>query len=565
MIVRIAARILSPHLQLSEEETAGLIEIPPRPEMGDAALPCFSLAKLLRQSPQAIAERLAQAVNGSGDGVRAETAGGYLNLFLDPAHWGVRLLGQVAADEYGKLRVGEGRHVVIDMSSPNIAKPFGIGHLRSTMIGNALANLYTAAGWRVTRVNHLGDWGTQFGKLISAYRRWGDRSLLEAEPIRESLRLYVKFHEEAENDPMLEDEARGWFRKLESGDEETLALWRYFVEESLKEFNRVYARLGVSFDLFQGESFYNDKMGAVVERLTELSLLEESDGAQVVRLDELGMPPCLILKSDGTTIYPTRDLATAIYRKKQLDADLLLYVVGSEQALHFAQVFAVLGKMGEAWNADCRHVPFGLMKFEGKKMSTRRGKVIFLDEVLDEAVAKALEIIVEKNPELADKTQTAEAIGVGAIIFADLKNRRQLSVDFQMEEALSFDGETGPYLQYTHARMLSLLRKGGYEELKQRGTAVDGQYLETPASWACLKTVSGFEESILQAVRENEPSVLARYLLELTKDFNRYYNEGKMIVESEDETFAKLSVAAAAARVLGDGLRLLGMKAPERM
>ncbi|MBW5448689.1 arginine--tRNA ligase [Cohnella sp. CFH 77786] len=565
MLAQLTACLLAPHLPISEKELASAIEIPPRPELGDAAFPCFTLAKTMRQSPQSIAERTADAVNGTDEGVRAETAGGYLNLFFDPAVWGNRILTRVMAGDYGRLQDGQGRRVVIDMSSPNIAKPFGIGHLRSTMIGNALANVYQAAGYRVTRVNHLGDWGTQFGKLIAAYRRWGDRALLEAEPIRESLRLYVKFHEEAESNPELEDEAREWFRKLETGDGETRGLWRFFVDESLKEFDRVYARLGVRFDLVLGESFYNDKMEAVVDRLTELSLLEESDGAQVVRLEELGMPPCLILKSDGTTIYPIRDLATAVYRKKQLGADLLLYVVGAEQTLHFQQVFAVLGKMGEAWHADCRHVPFGLMKFEGKKMSTRRGKVVFLDEVLDEAAAKALQVIEAKNPELENKRETAEAIGVGAIVFADLRNRRQLSVDFQLEEAIGFEGETGPYLQYTYARILSLLRKGKYEEFAARGKAAEGRHMSSPAAWACLKTASRFEESILQAVRENEPSVIGRYLLELAKDFNRYYNEGKMLTEDGEETFGKLSVAAACAKVLKQGLQLLGIRTPERI
>lgn len=566
MLIRLAARMLAPLLPMEEAEVAALLEIPPRAEMGDVAFPCFTLSKIKRQAPAAIAEQLAAAVNASsGDGIHASTSGGYLNLKFNPAHWSKPLLDAAMAEGYGQLPDGSGLHVVIDMSSPNIAKPFGIGHLRSTMIGNALANLYLAAGYRVTTVNHLGDWGTQFGKLIAAFRRWGDRGTLEAEPIRESLRLYVSFHEEADNDPGLVDEAREWFRKLETGDSETHALWQFFVTESLKEFDRVYARLGVRFDLVQGESFYNDKMGAVVERLDELGLLEESDGAQVVRLDELGMPPCLILKSDGTTIYPTRDLATAIYRKHQLDADRILYVVGAEQTLHFGQVFAVLDRMGEEVHADCRHVAFGLMKYEGKKMSTRKGKVVFLDEVLDEAVAKALEIIEAKSPELENKRETAEAVGVGAIVFGDLKNRRLLSVDFSLEDALSFEGETGPYLQYTHARIASLLRKGEFTESQGKGMQPDSRFLASPAAWSCAKTAAAFEDSIRQAVRENEPSVVARYLLELTKDFNRFYNEGKIIGPDAEETYSKLALAVAVAKVLKRGLELLGMQAPERM
>ncbi|TJY38977.1 arginine--tRNA ligase [Cohnella pontilimi] len=565
MLKETASQWLAPCLSLPAEEIAAKLELPPKPELGDVAFPCFALAKQLRKAPPVIARELADALNETAEGVRAETAGGYVNLFFDPAVWAGRLLDAVMAESFGSSDAGAGRHVVIDLSSPNIAKPFGIGHLRSTVIGNALANLYRAAGYRVTTVNHLGDWGTQFGKLISAYHRWGDRIRLEAEPIRESLRLYVKFHEEAEKEPQLEDDAREWFRKLETDDAETQTLWRFFVEESLKEFNRVYDRLGVKFDLLLGESFYNDKMGAVVERLSELGLLEESDGAQVVRLEEQQMPPCLILKSDGTTIYPTRDLATAVYRKKVLGADQLLYVVGAEQTLHFQQVFAVLRKMGEDWAADCRHVAFGLMRYEGKKMSTRRGKVVFLDEVLDEAAAKALSVIEAKNPSLPDKEAVAEAIGTGAIVFGDLKNRRLLSVDFHLEEAISFDGETGPYLQYTYARIASLLRKGSYERLTAEGAALDGQHLSTPAAWSLLKTVSLFESSILDAVHENEPSYVARYLLELTKDFNRFYNEGKIITETQDVTYAKLSLAAAVGKVLRQGLLMLGMKAPEQI
>jgi arginyl-tRNA synthetase len=565
MLINSAARLLASHVSLSVEETLLKLEIPPNPAMGDVAFPCFTLSKAFKLAPAVIAAQLADRVNGQDEAVRAETAGGYLNLFFDPARWARRIVDTAMSDGYGRSEAGLGQHIVIDMSSPNIAKPFGIGHLRSTMIGNALANLYRSAGYRVTSVNHLGDWGTQFGKLIAAYQHWGDRQKLEGEPIKESLRLYVKFHEEAEAAPELEDEARDWFRKLETGDEETKELWQFFVAESLTEFNRVYDRLGVKFDLLLGESFYNDKMDAVVERLSELSLLEESDGAQVVRLDELQMPPCLILKSDGSTIYPTRDLATAIYRKNELKADQLLYVVGSEQTLHFQQVFAVLRKMGEDWQEQCRHVAFGLMKYEGRKMSTRKGKVVFLVEVLGQAVSKALGVIEAKNPALPQKESVAEAIGVGAILFGDLKNRRLLSVDFNLEEALSFDGETGPYVQYTYARILSLLRKGSFESMTDGGIGFDGQYLASPAAWGCLKTVAEFERTVHEAMRENEPSDVARYLLELTKDFNRFYNEGKIIAAWEEETYSKLALAAAVAKVLKQGLELLGIKAPEQI
>jgi arginyl-tRNA synthetase len=452
------------------------------------------------------------------------------------------------------------------MSSPNIAKPFGIGHLRSTIIGKALVNLYRAAGYEVVNVNHLGDWGTQFGKLIVAYSRWGDRELLEQEPIRESLRLYVKFHEQSDNDPNLEDEAREAFAKLERGDPEIQLLWQYLVNVSMKEFQRVYDRLDVTFDYNTGESFYLDKIDAVVSQLQDLSLLEESEGAQVVRLDEEQIPPCLILKNDGSTIYAVRDLATALYRKHTLHADSILYVVGSEQSLHLQQVFSVLRKMGYTWWENCHHVPFGLMTLDGKKMSTRKGKVVFLEEVLDEAVLRAEQIINEKNPDLPNKKEIAEAVGVGAVIFGDFKHHRLLSVDFNLEEAVSFDGETGPYLQYTYARICSLIRKGSFEEL--RGIhKVDGAFLSSETAWECLKTLSRYEAVLQEAIRDNEPFIVARYLLDLAKNFNRFYNSGKIISEhvNETEKFAKLSLSAAVANVLKHGLTLLGMKTPQDM
>jgi arginyl-tRNA synthetase len=367
-------------------------------------------------------------------------------------------------------------------------------------------------------------------------------------------------------DPSLEDEAREAFAKLERGDSETYGLWQYFVDESMKEFRRVYERLGVSFNHFTGESFYNDKIDAVVRELRELSLLEESDGARIVRLEENGLPPCLILKKDGSTIYPVRDIATAIYRKHSLGADSILYVVGAEQSLHFQQVFAVLGKMGHAWSGQCKHVPFGLMNVNGKKMSTRRGKVVFLEDVLDEAVQRALQIIDEKNPELQDKERIAETVGVGAIIFGDLKHRRQLSVDFNLEEVVSFDGETGPYLQYTCARIHTLLKKGKYETLQSQHSA-DGSHLQSEAAWECLKTISRYEAALREAATDNEPYIVARFLLDAAQDFNRFYNSGKIVFEGANpaEVLSKLSLAAAVANVLKSGLGMLGIKAPQEM
>jgi len=566
MLLRSASELLAPYLSLPVEEILPRLELPPQPELGDVSFPCFPLARTLKQAPNAIAERLASRINEEIAEAKAVAAGGYLNLFFSGGRWKSEIVNRASADNYGRSDFGDGRRVVVDMSSPNIAKPFGIGHLRSTMIGNALVRLYRATGHDVRNVNHIGDWGTQFGKLIVAYRRWGDRAALDREPIKESLRLYVEFHRQAESEPALEDEARDAFAKLEQGDGETRELWRYFVGESLKEFERVYDRLGVSFDSYAGESFYNDKIEPVVRRLGELSLLEEDDGARIVRLEDEGMPPCLILKKDGSTIYAVRDLATAIYRKEVLGADDILYVVGAEQSLHFRQVFAVLGKMGHEWASRCTHVPFGLMTIDGKKMSTRKGKVVFLEEVLDEAAEQALSIIEGKNPNLANKEAVAEAVGVGAVIFGDLKHHRQLSVDFRIDEAVSFDGETGPYLQYTHARIRSLLKKGQHERLRV-AFPVDGEHLAASAAWECVKTLDQYEEAIRGAVQANEPYIVAKYLLGLAKSFNRFYNSGKILGEGADEAevASKLTLAFATANVLKSGLELLGIQAPDEM
>ncbi|MCD9022405.1 arginine--tRNA ligase [Cohnella silvisoli] len=566
MLMKSASSLVAPYLSVSPAELFDKLEYPPQKEMGDVSLPCFTFAKQLRQAPQKIAEQIAERINADQTEIHAMAIGGYLNLFFQADHWKSDFVAMASEENYGHSNLGSGICVLVDMSSPNIAKPFGIGHLRSTMIGNALVNLYRVTGHEVVNVNHLGDWGTQFGKLIVAYKRWGSLETLQQEPIKESLRLYVKFHEETDLEPELEDEAREAFALLERGDPVTLELWQYFVDESMKEFHKVYERLGVSFDHYTGESFYNDKIDAVVSQLREKELLEESDGAQIVRLDEKELPPCLILKKDGSTIYAVRDLATALYRKQVLQADSILYVVGAEQSLHFQQVFSVLDKMGYAWSEQCQHVPFGLMTFNGKKMSTRKGKVVFLEEVLDEAVASALQIINEKSPELPDKEKVAEAVGVGAVIFGDLKHHRQLSVDFNMEDAVSFDGETGPYLQYTHARICTLLRRGNYGALRGR-FIVDGAHLSSDSAWECLKTLSRYESTLHEAVKDNEPFVIARFLLDLAKDFNRFYNSGKIVKDDADEAevCSKLSLAAAVANVLKQGLGLLGIKAPREM
>ncbi|MFC5530650.1 arginine--tRNA ligase [Cohnella yongneupensis] len=571
-ILEAAADTLMPHVPgLSREDLMALLELPPRPEMGDIAFPCFTLAKILRMSPATIAIDFADKLNIPGsnasvEGIRAVALGSYLNLFFEPKIWGLRIATDATKPKYGSSHAGYGKRVVIDLSSPNIAKPFGVGHLRSTVIGSALANLYAACGWDVVKVNHIGDWGTQFGKLMEAYRLWGNEDKLAIEPIRESLRLYVRFHEEAEGNPALVDAGRDWFRRLEQGDPEAERLWRYFVGVSMEEFERVYARLGVTFDHTLGESFYNDKMEPVVDELRAKGILEESDGAQVVRLEEEGLPPCLILKSNGTTIYPTRDLATAIYRKTVMDADRMLYVVGAEQALHFDQVFAVLRRLGHEWAVNCEHVPFGLMKIQGKKMSTRKGKVVFLDEVLDEAVQKALEAASKSNLHPDEAIHVAEAVGIGAVIFGDLRGNRMSEIDFALDEMLRFEGDTGPYVQYTHARTVRLIEKGkaaGITSLHLDGLEVFSSV--STDGWACLKTIDSFPDAVRDAVRLNEPSVVARHLLDLAKTFNRFYRNERILTNDTTESASRLHLTEAVGAVLRIGLGLLGLRAPERM
>ncbi|MCM3782870.1 arginine--tRNA ligase [Neobacillus mesonae] len=572
MLIAKVAELLESRLRMPREEIEVLLEVPPRPEMGDIAFPCFTLAKTMKKAPASIAADLAAELAGTE--LKAEAAGPYINFFFDRSKTAGELLSALTSPKFGKLTIGTGKKVVIDMSSPNIAKPFGIGHLRSTVIGAALYRMYEEAGYTSESVNHLGDWGTQFGKQIAAYKRWGDDERLAKEPIKESLSLYVKFHDEEENDPSLGPEAREWFRKLEQGDEEAVELWKYFVDISMQEFNRMYERLGVKFDHVLGESFYIDQTENTVLKLKQAGLLTESDEAMVVRLDEEGMPPCLIIKKDGTTIYPTRDLTTAYYRHDVMKADEVLYVVGAEQKLHFQQVFAVLAKLEEEWSEHYIHVPFGLMKFEGRKMSTRRGKVVFLEEVLDEAVQRASQIINEKNPNLKDAATVAEQVGIGAIVFGDLKNHRLNEVDFSLEEALSFEGETGPYVQYTYARIQSLLSKAKSEQVTGTSdeiSSVDAS-LNTglvvdisDSSWSVLKHLSRYPEQLERGVRLKEPSVLARYVIDLAQLYNRFYHQEKILGSKEDERKYKLELTEIVGKRIKSILAILGVQTPERM
>lgn len=546
------------------EKVSGMLETPPNPAMGDIAFPCFQLAKALRKAPPVIAAELAAAIQGAPL-KEVQVAGPYINLFLDQNRVGSAIISAVLAQgsAYGSSQAGQGRNVLIDLSSPNIAKPFSMGHLRSTCIGNAIANLAKKQGYRPVRINHIGDWGTQFGKLIVAYQKWGNEEKVKAEPIKELLKLYVQFHDEAANDPSLEEQGREWFKKLEDGDTQAQHLWQWFREESLKEFMKIYDLMDIRFDSTNGEAFYNDKMDRIVAILEERNLLTESEGALVVMLDEYDLPPCLIKKSDGATLYATRDLAAALYRHETYDFAKAIYVVGGEQRLHFQQLFKVLQKMGFDWAQNMHHIPFGMMLKDGKKMSTRRGKVVLLEEVLAQAINDVKKVIEEKNPSLANKDEVARQVGVGAVVFHDLKNYRLNDINFSWEEMLTFEGETGPYVQYTHARACSLLRKGGYQQNAAVQLA-DG-VLESKEAWAVITALSQFPETIERAAAQFDPSLVGKYVIDLAQLFNKFYAHVRILAEEEDVKQTRLQLVAAVVTVLKEGLRVLGLKAPEEM
>lgn len=557
MISEELARILS----LKEDEVERLLEIPPQETLGDLAFPCFTLAKTKRKAPPFIAAELEAAFLEHKE-VTAKATGGYVNFFFHRETVAGQLFQEMKSNQYWQPNSGDGKRVVIDMSSPNIAKPFGIGHLRSTIIGHALYHLLKKTGYDPIRVNHLGDWGTQFGKQIAAYQRWGGDVALKQNPIASFLELYVRFHEEAEKDESLEDEGREWFKKLEEGDQEADRLWTYFVKESLNEFDRMYNRLGVEFDYVLGESFYNDQMAPVVKELQEKGLLTCSEGALVVPLEDADLPPCLIVKSDGTSIYATRDLATAIYRHHVQKGEKLLYVVGGEQTLHFKQVFHVLKKMGYKWADQCEHISFGLLRLDGKKMSTRRGRVVMLEDVLNDVVAHAKAKIKEKHPNHPHLHEVAEAVGVGAVIFGDLKQDRRLDVNFRLEDALSFEGETGPYVQYTYARIQSILRRG--DKLND-SRHMDWQHVTNDEGWSLLKVLIHYPNVLIKATEAREPHQLARYVLTVSKKFNQFYH--KYVILADDETVrqARLILAERTGEVIADAMAVLGVKTPEEL
>ncbi|WP_444283412.1 arginine--tRNA ligase [Granulicatella adiacens] len=545
---------------LSVDEIVSMIEVPKYANQGDLAFPAFTLAKVLRKAPQAIATEIVEAVSDKHI-ARAEAMGPYANFFLERSAFADEVLKEVLelGEHYGDWDYGQGRKVVIDMSSPNIAKPMSMGHLRSTVIGNAIANLEKKVGYEPIRINHLGDWGTQFGKLIEAYKLWGSEELVKADPIAELIKLYVRFHEEAELDPTLDDKGRAWFKKLEDGDAEAVRLWEWFRSESLKEFNRVYDLLGVTFDSYNGEAFYNDKMDVVVDMLEDANLLKVDNGATIVDLEKYDLPPALIKKSDGATLYMTRDLAAANYRKNTYDFAKCIYVVGMEQSNHFKQLKAVLNELNLPWSENIVHIPFGLITLNGKKLSTRKGKIILLEGVLKEATELALKQIEAKNPSLENKEAVAHAVGVGAVIFHDLKNDRTNNFDFALEEVVQFEGETGPYVQYTHARAMSILRKANHTvDTKEAFSLTDDD------AWEVLKLIENYPNVVRFAEEKCEPSAIAKFVINLAQAFNKYYAHTKVLVE--DEAFnSRIALVQTTASLLKQGLALLGVAAPDEM
>lgn len=548
----------APLCAMEESALYNLLEKPKDETMGDIAFPCFTLSKTLRKAPNMIASELKDKI-GTDDVIeKVCQVGGYLNFFLSRKGFAKSLIGEIdaAGEDYGKSSEGEGKTVIVEFSSPNIAKPFHIGHLFSTAVGNSLSKIYAFLGYKVERINHLGDWGTQFGKLICAYKKWGDEEEVKKSPMAELTRIYVKFHTEAEADPSLEDEARAEFHKLEEGDKENTKLWSWFREESLKEFMRVYDRMDVGFDSFNGEAFYSDKMDSVVSELTEKNLLKLSDGAKIVEFPD--MPPAIILKQDGSTIYATRDLAAAIYRANTYHFYKNIYVVGIPQSLHFKQIFAILDMMGKPYAADCVHVGFGTVKFASGAMSTRTGNVVLLETVISEAVKKTAEIM-KANGNEGDASDTAEKIGIGAIFYTFLKNSREKDIIFDWDDILDFNGESGPYVQYSYARGRSVLRK------EAPNGEISFDYDITDEEYTLLKLLSEFSDNVRAAMAKNEPFYITRYVTAVSKAFNKFYNTAPILKAEDNVKNARLKITEATCTVIKNALALLGIKTVERM
>lgn len=545
---------------LDQDAILNLLEQPKSSDLGDIAFPAFSLAKVERKAPQAIAADIAEKIDQSAF-EKVVATGPYVNFFLNKSKISDQVIKSVieAGADYGQQDEGHGQNITIDLSSPNIAKPFSVGHLRSTVIGDALSNIFRKMGYNTIKINHLGDWGKQFGLLMVAYKKWGSKEAVEANPIDELLKLYVRINAEIENDPELDEEGRLWFKKLEDGDPEATELWQWFRDESLVEFNRIYKLLGVEFDSLNGEAFYNDKMDEAVQILEDKGLLKESKGASIVELDDVNLPPAMIKKSDGATLYITRDIATAIYRARTYNFVKNIYAVGQEQSNHFRQLKAVLKKMGFDWSDDMVHVDFGLVTKNRQKLSTRKGNIILLEPTLQEAISRAKAQIEEKNPELENKEEVAHAVGVGAVKFYDLKTDRRNGYDFDLEAMVSFEGETGPYVQYAYARIQSILRKANFTP------STDATYsLSDPESWEIIKLLQDFSRVVKRAAENYDPSLIAKYAINLAQAFNKYYAHTRILDESPERD-SRLALSYSTAVVLKEALRLLGVDAPEKM
>lgn len=551
--------------EISAEEFLDMVETPPEEEMGDLALPCFGLAKKLHRNPKIIADEIAEKLNAQKDALcieRVENVGAYCNIFWNRKAYVEDCLSQLQMENLGVTQTGMGKTICMDYSSPNIAKNFHVGHLRTTVIGNSLYKIYQKLGFQVVRINHLGDWGTQFGKLIVAYQLWSSEEMVREKGIEELLRIYVKFNAEAEHNAQLITEAREWFVKMEQNDPQAIAIWEWFKQISMVEFERVYQLLGITFDSYVGESFYRDKVPALVEELKKKNLLVESQGAQVINLEEYQMPPCLITKGDGSSIYHSRDIAAVLYRKEKYDFAKCIYVTGLEQSLHFKQVFKAIEVMEYDWADTLVHVPYGLVSLDGEKLSTRNGNIIYAEDILKEAVSRAETAILEKNPDLGDKAEVARMVGVGAVIFHDLYNQRIKNIDFSWKDVLNFEGSTGPYVQYTYARAKSVLRKYGRPvDFDQ----VDCDMLTDNVSYHLIKLMGGYEDAVKNAAEKYEPSVVARYVMNLAVAFNKFYHDCAILKTEEPVKQARLALTELTQRVLQDGCGLLGLACPEEM
>lgn len=553
---------------LQREEVKRSIEIPTDSKMGDYAFPCFKLAKVFRKSPQLIAKDIAEKLSDNDIFSKVEQVNAYVNIFINFERIAEETIGSVikSGEKYGESNIGNNKTIIVEFSSPNIAKPFHIGHIRSTVIGNSIYKLYEKIGYKVVRINHLGDYGTQFGKLIAAYRRWGSEDELIKEPIKSLLGWYTKFHEEAEKNPELNDEARKAFANLEHGSLEEKRLWEIFRKYSLEEFERVYKLLGIKFDSYAGESFYTDKMPQIIEELKDKGLLIKSQGAEIVDLEEYDLGACMIEKSDGTSLYATRDIAAAIYRKYHYEFDKCIYVVASQQNLHFKQWKKVLELMGYEWQKDCIHVPFGLVMLEDGAMSTREGRVVFLEDVLNQAISKTKEIIDEKNPDAPNVEEISKQVGVGAVVFNELSNNRIKDYTFSWNHVLNFDGETGPYVQYTYARASSVIRNASASDMdKVKNCNIECKYINSDSAKNLIKLIYRIPEVIIDSAYKDEPSILTRHTIDVAQAFNKFYHDEHILVDDEYERCAKLALVETSRIAIANCLKLIGIEAPERM